>query len=342
MDKNILVIGNGFDLYHGFATKYINFVDRTRCYIESAESKASSQEERDWINAVRNNMFIKYFQKVADQNHTWIDCEQEIKRLVSVILKAINAADVDRDNNVVVNGLSRTELAILANASSIFAVDIVDSDVVPDLGYVHQYYVLNKDLIIKDIRKELDDLIEALNGYLVLATNGSITKKSPQIESIKWDYVVNFNYTDTYKYYGIKDEDVFFIHGRLGSDPNNMVLGFDDDDECDLDSIYFKKYFQRIQKLTGNLDRNKFEPNIDDIFDNNASVGVISHFFGLSMSKTDGDMIKEISELSTKIKVYYCSQEDYAQKIVNLIDVFGKKEAMERIQDGRIELVQID
>ena len=28
-ENNILVIGNGFDLYHGLATRYIDFVDAT-------------------------------------------------------------------------------------------------------------------------------------------------------------------------------------------------------------------------------------------------------------------------------------------------------------------------
>ncbi len=341
MDKNILVIGNGFDIYHELPTKYIEFVKYTRDLGENKIDERAKSQYFDLINIAQKNMFVRYFQKVAEENDTWIDCEQEIKRLVSVIFKAINIADWDGENDVVVYGLSSGELAILSNASKLFTVNIEESNAFLDSEYAHLYYVIKKDLIIKNIREELYDLIKLLEDYLLLTTNKPITKTSSQIEHIRWDYVINFNYTDTYKHYGIKDENVLFIHGRLRSIPNNMVLGFEDDEEDNLDSIYFKKYFQRIQKLTGNLDKDRFKPNIDTIFDENESVDVIAHFFGLSMSRTDGDMIREISELSTKIIVYYCSAEDYAQKVVNLIDVFGKKEATDRIQSGKIGLVEI-
>ena len=76
-----------------------------------------------------------------------------------------------------------------------------------------------------------------------------------QIKDIRPSYVISFNYTDTYKIYDINPKDVFHVHGSL--DKSNMVLGFDDDNPEELDFIYFKKYFQRIQKLTGYMDDKK-------------------------------------------------------------------------------------
>ena len=79
MSQNILVIGNGFDIYHGLPTKYIDFVNNT---------EIKNQD----------NMFIKYFQKVAKENQTWIDCEQEIKRVVKTIFDVLEKIREDSAN----------------------------------------------------------------------------------------------------------------------------------------------------------------------------------------------------------------------------------------------------
>ena len=113
-----------------------------------------------------------------------------------------------------------------------------------------------------------------------------------------------------------------------------MVLGFDDDDPKELDFIYFKKYFQRVQKLTGYFDyellgRNKqgivWRPTI--------------HFYGLSMNKTDGDMIRDLWDLSPRFVIYYLDPDDYAQKVINLIDIFGK-DIITEIQKQNITFIQ--
>lgn len=158
-------------------------------------------------------------------------------------------------------------------------------------------------------------------------------KEIPQIKEIDPSYVISFNYTDTYKIYGIDLEDVFHVHGSL--DKNNMVLGFNDDDEKNLDFIYFKKYFQRIQKLTGYIDNDRF-PYKDERGITYGNVTTV-HFYGHSMDNTDGDIIRKLKKLSDGFVIYKYNQEDFEQKVINLIDVFGKEEATKLIQNGFIK-----
>lgn len=102
---------------------------------------------------------------------------------------------------------------------------------------------------METLTKDLNDLINLFKYYLEKKViNQSVSLLSKQIESIKPEYVINFNYTNTYECYGINRRDVCYIHGSVQDD--NMVLGIRDIDEKDINSIYFKKFFQRIQKHT--------------------------------------------------------------------------------------------
>ena len=117
-----------------------------------------------------------------------------------------------------------------------------------------------------------------------------------------------------------------------------MVLGFNDDDPENLEFIYFKKYFQRIQKLTGYINDDRFSYMDEDgiTYSNEMTV----HFYGHSMDKTDGDIILKLRSMSNRFVIYKYDQEDYEQKVINLIDVFGKERATELIEHGIIKFVQ--
>ncbi len=329
MSQNILVIGNGFDIYHGLPTKYIDFVNNT---------EIKNQD----------NMFIKYFQKVAKENQTWIDCEQEIKRVVKTIFDVLEKIREDSANQSLsylgtlsIDKVSDDQRNILKNIDLVFEEKTINYRVVKVRDeYIHPFYGINISQIMTTMKEELDSLIKVLEKYLMNNIDvSSIKIKSEQIKKIKPEYVVNFNYTDTYKLYDIKEQDVFYIHGRIGNTPNNMVFGFEDEDEFNLDDIYFKKYFQRIQKRNGLLDEKKFEPCIYADF---GKEPVISHFFGLSMGVTDGDIIKKIEQLSNVCVIYYYNQVDYEMKVINLIKIFGKECFMQKIYDKEIQLEEIE
>lgn len=326
-ENNILVIGNGFDLYHKLKTKYIQYVNFTKS------------------GNFNNNPFIKSFQEVADANDEWIDCEDVIKRIVDLFEKVLSKIDMKRNLSFSLSGLSAEENKFVKVFDRYFEKNNTT------LGSMHiankfqnGFGELDKKKFFRELKKDLDETICSLETYLSQCMNDiDHNLHSEQIASLEPSYVVNFNYTDTIcELYGVTEENVFYIHGKLKSSPNNMVFGIHDDNEENLDFVYFKKYFQRIQRRTGLLDKEKFTTR--SIFSdkrvtyNKVSV---SHFFGHSLSVTDGDVIREIRELSKKMIIYYRDQEDYEIKVINLIAVFGKEDAVEMIQTGFIEFVEI-
>jgi hypothetical protein len=123
-----------------------------------------------------------------------------------------------------------------------------------------------------------------------------------------------------------------------------MVLGFAYEDEKqsmaeNSDSIYFEKYFQRIQKKLGVLPEKRFyaSENISEI--NKVAVVI---FFGHSMGISDGDVIKKIIEdLSKYVAIYYYDQVDYEEKVINLIKVLGKEKVLELVGDENIRFIKI-
>ncbi len=323
MDKNILVIGNGFDLYHGLKTGYYDFVK----YAEKTK--------------YNENLFIKYFVKVINENDGWIDCEGEMEYLINLFqtfLKSLvqnNGREIDEVN------ISNYDLEILKYFDFVISqsgYNLVSEKITFKKGYI------DPKKFIEIIRSDLEVLIEVFKNYLKeVVVLKDIKIRSRQLLEIKFDYVVNFNYTDTCKLYKVNDDDIFYVHGSIKDE--NMVLGIKDSNDEDLDFVYFKKYFQRVQKHTGLLDRTRFAPsNIPKVLsDGSYSYNLtVVYFFGHSLSNTDGYIIRDLEVLAGRIVIYYRNQEDYENKVVNIISVFGKRRALELLDSKKITFMELD
>lgn len=107
-----------------------------------------------------------------------------------------------------------------------------------------------------------------------------INERIAEISNLSPDYVINFNYTNTYeKIY--KTGEVYHIHGKAdgthSSEENNMVLGIDEywlDDKQNQRTNFtiFKKFSQRILKHTGN-NSYKYLKEIRKIFEQKKRFG---------------------------------------------------------------------
>lgn len=331
---NVLVIGNGFDLYHGLKTNYIDFVRFSKELIKIKERV----EGRKWAIS---NSFIHCFIKVATENQNWIDCEKEIEIIVTMILKIMYDRDVFSVNSIYIDKYESTltsyefERLKLMNK---FCKKVSEYRIDFQGRYFKVYQGIDKNLIMETLTKDLYDLIKLFKYYLEKnVINQSDMRLSKQIESINADYVINFNYTNTYELYGINRKDVCYIHGSVQD--NNMVLGIRDIDEKDIDSIHFKKFFQRIQKHTDVIQWNRFGENRSLT---ETTREATTYFFGHSLSKTDGDLIRNIYENSSKIIIFHLKgYKDYEQKVINLIDTLGKESVIQGIDSGRIEFIPI-
>lgn len=126
-EEKILVIGNGFDLYHYLPTRYIDFLNIInrlleldsnkklssckyikyllgpespiykndeyiqKCYevhTEKMQSVELNQSKmQELVELSKNNVWIKYFQVCLEKNIRWIDFEKEIANVLTAVKK---------------------------------------------------------------------------------------------------------------------------------------------------------------------------------------------------------------------------------------------------------------
>lgn len=333
---NILVIGNGFDLYHNLKTQYIDFVN----YTKTIKKPDATRRIR---GICQENIFIRCFQKIANEKQYWIDCEKEIESIIFLIKKIINDRRVfshsvdhfmiSRESTTLYSDefdklMLMNKLIKRCNGARILLNDELFT----------QYNWIDKEKVMNILKYELEELIYVFRYYLENnVMNQNIEKLSDQVLEIEPEYIVNFNYTYTCEKYGIKRDNVCYIHGSIQD--KNMVLGIRDIDEKDIETIYFKKFFQRLQKHTDVIQWDRFIEyrGLGSKF-NIAN----TYFFGHSLSNTDGDLIRNIYENSCKINIFHLSSyKDYEQKVINLIDTLGKESVIQGIYLGKINFIPI-
>lgn len=280
---------------------------------------ALSRDTSSWLSPedrerYRDNPFIKYFGEYFGEYKDlpgWTGFENEIQQIVNYLCKEYN------------------------------------SDRSPKLHYDIEKFFLdirevwqkgNTKQMWKILQRDLDELISYIDVYLSKYIPSQLPKalstdsQYPRfIYKRHYDYFLSFNYTNTYFDFGkmmndgngivVPTEDQF-IHGccsAIGAS-QNIVLGIEDNDPSNLDTIYFKKYFQRIQKKTGR--------EVFDWFDEEISSPkpIVTNIFGHSLDTTDKDILMLILEKSQYTNIYYYNQADYEQKIINLVRLYGSPE----------------
>lgn len=316
--NNVLVIGNGYDIAHGLKTRYSDFIDWVR-NLNSDYSKLDT-DDLEFKKRISDNGFILYFLNYTNEVCGWVDLERLIKTMVQYFECFVSEyRQILRNKEGGIKWKYDYWVKHIVGFSKIFERKENESYYIK-VRYFSYDFGLNKAELLRILKEELDDVIKLMKIYLNKFVEDKVLNSLQpikQIADINPQHVISFNYTETYKIYGIKPEEVYHIHGSLAK--NNMVLGFDDETSGNLDFIYFKKYFQRIQKLTGYVDPNEWKPHIMGV-----TGGLRIFFYGLSMDKTDGDMIRKLWDDSHRFVIFYYSQSDYEQKVINLIDVFGK------------------
>lgn len=364
----ILLIGNGFDLAHGLPTSYKDFLDfckmvrelytypiidneynqkklidwntdktikskllecyenRKNCFEDKITTQCKELDEL--YDCIKENVWINYFlerEKYIGEN--WIDFESEISNVVQAIetLKGY----IERDEDVLKTKDTKQQTIIyflkIAKKSlqDVFNLKRIDS-------------------FIEDISIELDKLIRSLEIYICEFVNEiDIIKENDDIKTITPDYVLSFNYSNTYeRIYGQSKEVTYdYIHGKADIKNNvdtcNLVLGIDEyleDDKNDkLEFIAFKKFYQRIYKSTDSTYM-KWVEQIKKYPEVNHNLFI----FGHSLDKTDRDILKLLicnDNVTTKIYYYRKNKNDkkeLGKLIKNLVRIMGQDELISR------------
>lgn len=180
----ILILGNGFDLAHKLPTKYLDFLDFFsfwRSGYKGVENKNYSKfiDIRDEIQKsnrvlddkisklVIDNVWIKYFTTIVSTvGENWIDFEEEICEVVKLF-----------ENNVGINFNNN-----------------IKNHVINDCVIGVDYAKTAKKLIA-----DLDDLILLLEIYLIEVVKKFEQRNIPFFNENKFDKVLSFNYTNTYR-----------------------------------------------------------------------------------------------------------------------------------------------
>lgn len=212
--------------------------------------------------------------------------------------------------------------------------------------------IIKWNILNKFLSNQLTELKESLIIYLkefvpILHVDNKPIKRriEKKLKDIQPNHIITFNYTDYYKlYYDCKS--INHVHGDLIN--RKIVLGYEDDFPNNIEYIYFKKYFQRIQNKLKPLNKSDEMFNVKDEFfssytDENSYLDNIIYFYGLSFDITDIDYIKEIFDAPNikKIYIYYYDENDYDRKIINLIKIFGKDRILLDRYNSVLEFIKI-
>ena len=287
------------------------------------------------------NVWYEYFKKIWENDlingKNWIDFEQEI-------LEVVNFFDHKITNKYEPISKLQGDSVNEKNKHfwSLFYVKIQQENV---------QRCTWSDFIDKTYQ-DLQDLVRCLEIYLDdCVAKAHITCCSPDIQELKIDSVLSFNYTSIPTDIYPSLTNMHYIHGRAKSDrpaaENDMVLGVNeywDDHEKNSRTNFncYKKFVQRIIKETGigykkalraMLSEYEYSDRLHakskDYFErkyNNV------YIFGHSLDVTDGDILREVMRIGgVVITVYYKDKQQQANQIANLSKVLGQDELLKRV-----------
>lgn len=322
LDNNLLIVGNGFDLEHGLKTQYTDFFD-------VIDKKAASKNEiilNDNKYIIKNNNLLSYLIKEYKQNklqgNNWIDIETELKKIITLIEEIKTNNFIDNMNYYKGENEYTTIYKIYSKSSYYFKNYLFPfAEAANYCKYLKKEY----DTSIKNLESNLNELTNMLRDYLLEQDISNLTK-TKDISDIdyKITHVLSFNYTDTFRklYSKLDNDKIDFIHGSLNK--NNLVLGInetltEDTENKIIDTVYFKKYFQRIYKKTDY----KYIDWLDHVnFDT-------VYIHGHSLDESDKEILEKIINSVLKkdtstVKIFYYDEKHYRQEVTNLIKVLGK------------------
>lgn len=361
---NILVIGNGFDIAHGLPTQYKDFLDFIKKYYQFNRAEEVSLETNEEFKEIigfktenaelyneietltKDNAWYRHFDSIYESRMNerkdgWIDFEREISNIIQIIDKFRLHVIKEYEYGSGTANLNDWQIDQLK--------EII-------WGNIHlDYKTVNFDIFdiqrLKDrLVQDLNKIIRCLEIYLAYCVHTEECSSLSVIEKLDIQYVLSFNYTDTYRLLydkGAKSIKYHHIHGiaRRESDIENcnMILGIDEylndsSKSTGNEFVEFKKFFQRIFKGTGNIYTEWISAHKENlrIFAKAPNPPVMNiYIFGHSLDNTDGDVLRDlILQKHTRTTIFYHNREALSKQIANLVAVLGEDELIKRTNKG--------
>ncbi len=329
------------------------FCNRKMNYVGEYEVTSDNPELSEIHTLLDDNIWYEYFtelyRKNAMKGENWIDFESEIRFIIKMVDE--NSLSItDSWDDVIKEAIGSPEQPKLR---------IFKGKLKFDKYAQKKKWVSGHEATVRDFREkafeDLEQLTRVLELYLAAFVEKipiSNSEKIPQLLNLTPDYVINFNYTDTYERI-YKKGKVYHIHGKAdmarSAEENNMVLGIDEywtGDERDekTDFTIFKKFSQRIQKHTGNESykylkemQKAFETrgknwsgNVDTSKIHPDGVSYV-YVFGHSLDVTDKDILSRfIGDDSTSVIVYCRDKGTEGELIANTIKLIREEKLLDK------------
>ena len=304
--------------------QYKNYYDATRIEI----SILNKLQEFS-----KNNVWYRYLSNSFAKDVSWVDFEKEIGKVIRSFEEMLEHCPSD---SVIFYNLSKDSKFIISVFDFFLKhkdeqVQLLDLRMIKE-EYLIEYSIgslnfhIDIDKIVKYLFNQLNELSNCLSVYLMCFVE-SMVRIIPDEHVYPWkeaftytDQVFTFNYTNTYEII-YNSENVCHLHGNVN---DKIILGLNPDCNDNIESVdttflCFKKYFQRIKYRT-DLDYLHFIANNQR--NNNITLYVIGH----SLNVTDQDIIKELFSIATNIFIANYDDNDEESHIVNIVNIFGKKE----------------
>ncbi|MBS5587578.1 MAG: hypothetical protein KHX14_01995 [[Clostridium] spiroforme] len=347
--KNVLVIGNGFDIAHGLYTKYIDFYNFCNAIKRVLNDKKDIAIREDIKEELLRSEFMKSTANII--NNKKIVNDDMLEKMINICknnywLNCIEERNLSNDPHWCdIEGVIADEISKLSYVAkkydgvrvSNFALN-ESNEIINIYQHVMNYasksysFKTSVCLFKEKLLSDLNDLTWMLEIYLSKFLNRK-SKTYKFFETLNIDYIINFNYTDTYNKLYKKNIPTHFIHGKIRNndkDAMNMVFGIGDsinEDDNNYEFIEFQKYYQRIIYKTGN-DYAKW-------LDNNEIMNIF--IFGHSVNEADGDIIKRlITRKYTNIYIYYYDQPALNSIVANLTRILGKETIIDYTNKNKI------
>jgi hypothetical protein len=303
-------------------------VDVKRLMYKDVEEVVTVKE--DIFNVCRkcyiNNIWYLYFLRLHSSNKmrgdNWIDFEMEISKVIQWIECNYTGLDM------------RTEelLRKMNNNSNI----LVFNKVVNDIG--KKTNTLEK--FLNDLYLDLQRLTRALGIYLDNIVNKINIPKLDLFDNLFPDFIISFNYTDTYERLYCHQIPVCYIHGKCNNSSNNMVLGIAEyldikQRNNSTDMAIFKKFIQRIRKKNDTIYQRWHEKIFEYYkfaskkkpFDMYSKIYV----FGHSLDTSDKDILELfLAQDFSDIELFAKDEVNEGKLLSNLLKIIGEDNIIEK------------
>lgn len=380
--SKILIIGNGFDLFHHLPTKYHHFISIMETIEKFQPSKEATfkdlfgrifkDEYLDDYNSIidnynieqikfdntkikqidellKTNLWYKHFKNVCEID-TWIDFEMEIENVLnqaSILLRSetLQTKKINQFINIPINYSDFELFGIIE-----FKFDNREIISISEKYLDKRKREIKSKDVFSDLAKSFEDFIVIFNRYLVdiASVFYAHIKQKPLIPFQLMDEIYTFNYTPTLERFdNVEKSKVVYLHGEINGDNNflNIVLGISDisTDIKPSKMFDFTKYYQKVNKNS-----NKKFIEVPKAIKNHFNE-TIFYIIGHSLDESDREYIIDLFKFLefdhdrySKICIFYYNKLDKENKLKNILNIIDKNFVVEMNRTNRLYFVELN